>query len=376
MTPAPANARPANSPSDISTPSARSSRRGARRRDASVAPFIDGTPETIGPARNIGILLIPGFAMMSYASVIEPLRASNALSGHELYRVQYVTLTGEPALSSSGATIEPTFRVGDPVEFDILLICAGGNPAAFHDKKLDNWLRRLALTPTILGGVSGGAYMLARAGLLNGFRCTIHWEHMPVFREEFPQIDVRRTLFEIDRNRWTCAGGIAPLDLLFAMIEKDHGHALAVAVGDWLLQTEVRLGGRPQRMSMQQRYQIKHPKLLHALELIEHHIEDPIGRDEIASIVELSVRQLERLFRSHLGLSFRDHYIAVRLEQAQRLLRQSALSIAEIAVATGFINSSHFARVYRTSFGHSPTDERQFLSCKHAANAPAALLMS
>jgi transcriptional regulator GlxA family with amidase domain len=328
--------------------------------------------EPTAPVRRIGFLLIPGFSMMSYACAVEPLRAANTLSGRELYRVEYVSLTDEPPISSSGAIVKSMFRVGDRVDFDILLICVAGNPAAFHDKKLDNWLRSLARTPMIIGGVSGGAYVLARAGLLNGYRCTIHWEHMPLFREEFPKIDVRRTLFEIDRNRWTCAGGLAALDLVFAMIEKDNGHSLAVAAGDWLLQTEVRFGGRAQRMSLQQRYETRHPKLLHALELIEHHIDDPIGRDEIASIVELSVRQLERLFRSQLGLSFREHYMAVRLEQAKLMLCQSALSVGEVAVATGFINSSHFARLYRLSFGHSPTDERQLLNEKQRVVARSA----
>ncbi|MGU7771612.1 GlxA family transcriptional regulator [Burkholderia sp. MR1-5-21] len=310
------------------------------------------------PARRVGLLLIPGFPMVSFACVVEALRASNRLSGKNLYSVQYGTLDGEHAVSSSGAEVEATFQVGDAVELDILLICAGGNPAAFHEKKLDNWLRRLAHTPTIIGGVSGGTYMLARAGLLKGYRCTIHWEHLPIFREEFPEIDVRRTLFEMDRDRWSCAGGIAALDLLFDMIERDHGHALAAKLGDWLLRTEMRLGERSQRLSMQQRYQVKHPKLLRALELVEQHIDDPIGRDEIASIVELSVRQLERLFRSELGRSVHEHYLAMRLEQARSLLRQSELSIAEVAKATGFTNSSHFARVYRTRFGHVPTEER------------------
>ncbi|MEM5461553.1 GlxA family transcriptional regulator [Paraburkholderia phytofirmans] len=330
----------------------------ARRRNGAPLPSRENVESRRRP-RRIGVLLLPGFPLMSYACVVESFRASNTLSGEELYRIEYVSLDGERAVSSCGMAVEPSLKVGNAAEFDFLMICAGGNLASFRDRNLDNWLRKLALSSTVFVGISGGTWMLARAGILNGRRCTIHWEYAPIFREEFPEINLRRTLYEIDGNCWSCAGGIAALDLMFDMIERDCGRPLAVAVGDWFLQTEVRLGGRPQRMSMRQRYEVTHPKLLHALELIEHHIDDPIGRDEIAAIVELSVRQLERLFREHLGVSVREHYVSVRLKQAQQLLSQSALSITEIATATGFMSGSHFARVFRESLGRSPSEMRE-----------------
>ncbi|MGU7771609.1 GlxA family transcriptional regulator [Burkholderia sp. MR1-5-21] len=305
--------------------------------------------------------MIPGFTVMSYACVVEPLRAANTLSGKELYRVEYGTIDGEKAVSSSGTIIRPTFRVGEAIDLDVVFVLAGGNPADFHSKKLDSWLRRQARKSVTVGGISGGTYMLARAGLLKGHRCTIHWDHLPRFREDFADLDVRATLFEMDRDRWTCAGGISSLDLMFAMIERDHGPSMAVAAGDWLLQIEVRQGTSPQRASIEHRYQCRHPKLLRALELIEQHIADPIGRQEIAMIVELSVRQLEHLFRTNLGVTIHEHYLSLRLERARLLLRRGTSSVSDVAVSTGFANSSHFSRVYRKRYGRPPTDERRAL---------------
>jgi transcriptional regulator GlxA family with amidase domain len=309
--------------------------------------------------RKVGVMLLPGFSSLSHASVVDPLRAANALSGRELYRWFYLTATGEPAVSSAGAVIMPQHRAGDDVDLDVLMLCAGGNPAAFRDDRLVRWLRKLAYAGVVVGGVSGGSYILARAGLLRGYRCTIHWEHIPAFHEEFPEIDVRRTLFEIDRNRWTCAGGIAALDLLLVLIEADYGGALAAAVGDWLLHTQGRAGDNPQTRGLRERFQVSHPKLLRVLEMMEQHIDEPITRGVFAEKVGLSVRQVERLFQRYLHRTIRDHYMIVRLEHGRQLLRQTALTITETSVACGFVSSSHFARLYRQYFGRSPNEDRQ-----------------
>lgn len=309
-------------------------------------------------APTIGVLLVPGFALMSYASAVEPLRAANRLAGRELYRWRHISIDGEPARASNGATILCEHRIGDKVKLDLLLVCAGGNPALFEHEPTLRWLRALAHARVRIGGVSGGSYLLARAGLLRGYRFTIHWEHIPALVEEFPDLTVSNTLYEIDRDRLTCAGGIAALDMMHALIEADHGHRLASAVSDWFLHSQVRLGSGPQRMTLRERFGVTHPRLLRVLGEMEARIEEPASRAALAAVAGVSPRQLERLFQAHLGSTVGEHYLAVRLDRAQTLLRQTTMPVLDVAVACGFVSASHFSRSYKERFGWSPRVER------------------
>jgi transcriptional regulator GlxA family with amidase domain len=316
------------------------------------------TPQPKPPTR-VGFLLLPDFALMSYASAVEPLRAANRLAGRELYAWHHISVDGEAATATNGASIRADHRVGDKIALDALFVCAGGNPALFSSPVVYRWLRGLTRNGTAIGGVSGGAYVLARAGLLDGYRATIHWEHLPAFSEEFPHLSIERSLFVIDRDRLTCAGGVAALDLMHALIERDHGHDLAAAVSEWYLHTDVRLGSGPQRMTLRERFGVSSPKLLKALSEIERRIEDPPSREELAALAGTSVRQLERLFAQNLKTTIGSHGLQARLNRARTLLRQTTKPILEIAVMCGFASASHFSRTFRTKYGHSPKVERQ-----------------
>lgn len=307
---------------------------------------------------QIGFLLIPGFSLLSYASAVEPLRAANRLSGRPLYTWIHVSAQGRPVEASGGLAIAPDKTIGDDFPLDMILVCAGGNPALHRNARTLSWLRKLARRGVRIGGVSGGPYILARAGLLDGFRCTIHWEHMAGFREEFPQLDTRRTLYEIDRDRLTCAGGIAGFDMMRAIIAAEHGSALAASVSEWFLQTQLRSGSGPQRLTLRERYGVTNPKLLQALQSMEDRTQRPLSRNELASATGLSVRQLERLFAGHLGTTIRDLYIKIRLDRARTLVHETALPLLEIAIACGFANGSHFSRAYRARYGQSPRRDR------------------
>lgn len=309
------------------------------------------------PIRSIGVLLLPGYSLMSYACALEPLRAANVLSGRKLYEWKHISIDGRPAQASNGVQILPDNAVGDAIRPDLLLVCAGGNPAMFDDARTFGWLRQVARGGAIIGGVSGGTYVIARAGLLRGKRCTIHWEHVPAFVEEFPDADLTRSLFEIDGDRISCSGGIAALDMLHAIIEAEHGHELASDVVEWFLHTHVRQGDGPQRMAVRERLSIGDPKLVRVLEKMEASLEDLSTRESLAKLAGVSVRQLERLFKSHLGRTVSAHYMELRLRRARLLIRQSALSVLEVAVACGFVSASHFSRVYRARFGHPPRTE-------------------
>lgn len=311
------------------------------------------------PIRKIGILLVPDFALMSYASAVEPFRAANRLSGRDLYVWRHISTDGEPVRASNGLQIVPENAVGDVVDFDLLIVCAGGNPAEFEHGPTLAWLRQVARSGTRIAGVSGGPLIVARAGLLEGYRCTIHWEHVPVFIEEFPNHDLRRSLFEIDRDRLSCSGGTAALDMVHTLIEEDHGHELASDVAEWFLHTHVRPGDGPHRMPVRERLAINDPKLVRVLETMDDNLENPVSRQKLAERAAISVRQLERLFKAHLGRSIADHYMELRLRRARILLVQSTLSVLEVAVASGFISASHFSRAYKIRFGRSPRADRR-----------------
>lgn len=322
-------------------------------------PRNDKTPRPADRAtRTVGILLLPDFPMMAYACVVEPLRAANILAGRALYDWVHVSTDGRPAPASNGITIAADAAIDGAPQLDMLMVCAGGNPSSFRDPAVSKRLRQMSRRGTAIGGVSGGPFILGRAGLLDGYRCTIHWEHFPAFVEEFPDAHAERSLFVIDRDRLTCAGGISALDMMHALIEVEHGHDLAAAVSEWFLQTQIRAGSGPQKMSARERFDVNNPALLRVLEYMEARIETPASRQQLARIANLSTRQLERLFASQLGSTIGDHYLAIRLERARILLRQTSQPVLAIAVAAGFVTATHFSREYRKRYGVAPSQDR------------------
>lgn len=308
---------------------------------------------------SVGFLLVPGFALMTYASAVEPLRAANRLTGKTLYRWWNAAPSDKPAIASSGAAVLPDFKFGsDTGPLDLMIVCAGGNPGTFNDRRTFSWLRKLASRGVILVGISGGPFILAKAGLLQGRRCTVHWEYLPAFQEAFPDIELTRSLFEIDGDRITCSGGVAGLDMMVALITRDHGYELGAAVSDWFLHTHVREGTGPQRMDLRFRLGISDEKLLKVLRAMEAHLETPLSRQRLADLANVSLRQLERSFRNHLGRGMHEHYLALRLRRSQQLLRDTSLSVVEVAVATGFASASQFARAFKRAFDVRPRDIR------------------
>ena len=297
---------------------------------------------------TFGFVLLPGFPLMSYAAAGEPLRAANTITGRDLYRWWHAAPGGGAVTASNGVAVVTDVAVGEGrLGADRVFVFAGGNPSGFEDPALSAWLRRLARGGATLGGISGGPYLLARAGLLDGHRCTLHWEHVPAFQESFPGAQVVRSLYEIDGARVTCSGGIAALDLMLHLIGRDHGPGLAAGVGDWFLHNQIREGLSPQRMDLRQRFGVRDPRLLRVLGAMEEALETPLSREALADIAHVSVRQLERLFRDGLGTGLHRHYLDLRLDQARRLRRETSLSVAEIAAATGFADADELSRAER-----------------------------
>ncbi|MEI4196138.1 GlxA family transcriptional regulator [Roseovarius sp. E0-M6] len=304
------------------------------------------------------MLPIPGFAALSYASTVEMLRAANLLSRERLYDVINIGPEDGPVQSSGAMQVACEARVGAEIDLDYLFVVAGGDPMSFDDARIMAWLGRVARKGVQLGGVSGGPVILAKAGLMAGRRMTVHWEHAAALAELSPQLMIERTLYVIDRDRVTCAGGTAPIDLMHALITRHHGAPFARLVSDWFMHTEVRPSAGPQRAGLVERVGCNVPAVLDAVEMMETHVADPVKLGDLANAAGVSPRQLNRLFHDRLGRSTMGYYRDLRLETARALLRNAPLSLTEIALATGFANSSHFSTVYAQAYGEPPSSYR------------------
>lgn len=319
--------------------------------------------ETDRISQSFGFVLLPNFALMSYASATEPLRAANLLAGRSLYGVRPLSFGGRPVRSSGGVDIACEDIAAAGPDLHAVFVCAGGEPADWAGgEKLFSALRRLSRSGVRIGAISSGSYLLAAAGLLDGRDFTIHWEHAPVLREAFPHLAPRQARYVIDGDRITCGGGVAPLDMMHALIAERMGAHFASRVSDWYLHTAVAGSTAPQRGSDAERYGTNHPILLAAINKMHSTIDNPLDRTAMARFLATSPRHLDRLFRQHLDAGFLQSYRAIRLHHARQLLEQSPLSLLEIAVATGFSSTTHFSSAFRKHFGTSPSRKRHVLA--------------
>jgi transcriptional regulator GlxA family with amidase domain len=320
-------------------------------------PPVDVAVETIL------FFLIPDFSMIAFTSAVEPLRIANRLSGKRLYAWRLVSADGGPVAASNGIRVQvdaPLAACEPPAngKLPVVVLCGGLGSEHYQHRDALGWLRRWARRGAAVGGLCTGAHVLARAGLLDGHRCTIHWENLPGFAEAFPDIQVTADLFEIDRQRFTCSGGTASLDLMLHRIAVAHGEELATKVSEQCIVDRIRGPHDRQRLPLRVRLGVHHPKLIRAVEVMEANIEDPLSQEDLAAHVGISRRQLERLFRRHLGRTPAQHYLETRLERARHLLHQTDMPVMSVACATGFVSASHFTTCYRQMFGKTPRAER------------------
>ncbi len=308
---------------------------------------------------RIGLVLIDGFPLISYSATIEPLRAANELAQSTLFTIRDIPVSGAQARSSSDAVIRASGQIGEHVDFDLVLVLAGGGAANLHHRRLMQWLRHLARRGVSLGGISSGPLILARAGLMDGYRMTVHWDHAHLVAETALPLTVERSLYTIDRGRFTCAGGTAPLDMMHGLIADHHGTTFARRVSDWLLHTDIRPPANPQRAGVAQRYQTTCSAVIETIETMEANLAEPLDLIRLAQRVELSERQLNRLFREKIGESTMGLYRRLRLQKAHILLTQTPMAMTEIALATGFAGSAHFSTAFRALYGVPPSSLRR-----------------
>ncbi len=308
--------------------------------------------------QKVAFVLIPRFSMIAFTAAVEPLRVANRLSGRDLYDWRIFSVDGQAVVSSSVIELHPEGTLDAADRIDTVILCSGVDVQKFDDRKLVSWLRRMDRRGADLGAICTASHILARAGLLDHSRCTIHWENLPSFCEDFPEIEVTTELFEIDRNRFTCSGGTAAIDLMLNMIGRQYGHELAAQVADQFMHERIRDQHDRQRMSLPARLGVRHPKLLSVISLMEENLEEPMGRGQLARGAGLSTRQLERLFRKYLNRSPARYYLELRLNKARLLLLQTNMSVIDVALACGFVSASHFSKCYRDFYGRTPRRER------------------
>ncbi len=309
--------------------------------------------------RRIGFVLVPNFSMIAYASAIEALRHANYVSDRKIYEHQTLSVDGEPVEASNGVVIQVGGSIKDVNKLDIVFVCSGFDVKTNTDPSIIKNLRRLATHGCHVGAICTGSFILAQAGLLDGYRCTIHWENLSSFAEEFPDIEVIAELYEVDRNRYTCAGGTAAMDMMLHLITNHAGHKVAAAAADQLIHHRIREGSEGQRMALRARLGVSHPKLLSVISSMEENLEYPVNCSELAQAVGLSTRQLERLFRKYLDQAPTRYYLKLRLDRARYLLLQTSMPILDVALACGFVSASHFSKCYREYFKRTPSEERR-----------------
>jgi len=306
---------------------------------------------------TIHFLLLPGFSAMGFISALEPLRVANRFRG-PLYRWRVLSLDGGAVQASNGMSVNADGALAQEAPGHLLLVVAGFDPLAHFGPALQQGLRRFEHDGAILGGIDTGAMLLAEAGLLDGYRATLHWEALDAFKERYPRLQATQELFEIDRRRITCAGGTASIDLMLDLIAQAHGGELAVQVSEQFVLGRIRPRQDHQRMQIASRYGLSNKKLVKVIGEMERNIEQPLNTQVLADAVQVTRRQLERLFRLHLGDTPSGFYLRLRLDKARQLLRQTDMSVLEVAVACGFESASYFTRSYRTRFARCPREDR------------------
>lgn len=307
---------------------------------------------------HFGFFTLRNFSTMAFSSAVEPLRMANYLTGREVYRWSVYSLSGEPAVASNGLTVMPTQQLDEAALPEVLFLCGGINVPQAVDTQLIRLLRRVARHKLMIGALCTGSYALAEAGLLDGYRCAIHWESLPGLRERYPRIEFSTALFVIDRDRCTCTGGIAPLDMVLEMITPRVGKTIAAGISEEFIVERVRSSSDIQHIPLATRLSGSHPSVAQAAALMETNIEDPLSLEELARLSGISNRQLQRLFRRNLGITPAQYYTTVRLRRARELLRRTTMPVMDVTVACGFSSACHFSRSYRTLFGHPPSQER------------------
>ncbi|MBS7663276.1 GlxA family transcriptional regulator [Pseudomonas lalucatii] len=312
--------------------------------------------------KHYAFLVLPEFSNLCLASSVEPLNAANGFTREPAYRVSLVSIDGNAVNSYSGfrapicASLDQLIGNDAP---DLLFVLASYNYQAHCTDEVIRALRRLKPVVKECGGLDAGSYVLAKAGLLSGYNATIHWAEAEVFAECFADIRVSHDRYVIDRNRITSGGSTSALDLMLHLIRRDCGESVAIAVSELLIFDTERPGSTRQREHLPSRMEEKSPRISRAITIMQKHIEKPLSVELIAQLIGISQRQLERDFKELMKTTVAKHYLTLRVEAARRLIRETRLSVTEVALRSGFSSLASLIRVYKQSYACTPSEDRK-----------------
>ena len=313
---------------------------------------------------SFAVLVFPEFPLMAFSSVIEPLRAANNLAHKPCYSWITVGLRDEKVFASNGVGIEPDYCVRIAPIVDRIVVCSGGDADHVVANEALVWIRKNLRAGTHIGAVADAAFFLARAGLLDGHACTLHWTSQPAFREAFPDLEMRRELYVIDRRRFTSAGGVGSLDMMLELIAQDYGAELAAGVAEWYVHCPLRSSVDRRMMPLRLRTGIRDELVLSAVAIMEDNVEDRVSISQLAERLGASPDKLERAFQAELGIVPSAYYRSMRLRRAADLLAHSTLRVRDVALSCGFWSASSFSRAFKEQFGYAPAQARRHSSSK------------
>jgi transcriptional regulator GlxA family with amidase domain len=305
------------------------------------------------------MLLFPGFPMMAFSSVVEPLRAANALGAEPKYSWITVSATDKPITASNGITFTPDFRLAERPAADYIVVCSGGDADQLTAQAPIKWIRANLRRGAHLGSVADAAFYLARAGLLDDYACTLHWRSQPAFVEAFPHIELKRSVFVIDRTRFTSAGGVGAFDMMLDIIQRHHGEELARGVAEWFVHDRIRANADREKLQLRVRTGIRNDLVLAAAARMEERMERGETIAQIARKLGVSVWKLDRAFRADLKTSPGDYFRQMRMARASDLLIHSSLPIHEVGLACGYTDFPAFVRAFRRTYGKTPGELRR-----------------
>ena len=308
---------------------------------------------------QVFFVLIPHYSSLSLFSALDTLRLANRCLRKRHFEWHILSDCGEPVESSLGTRLAVDDGLRTIDRNSLIFVCSGEFVQSHCSPKLLSWIRRQRRVGTRIGGLCKGAYVLAKAGLLSNRAATIHWENGQSFREDFPDVELSDQVFVAEEGIYTTAGGTASIDVMLRIIDDSLGKTLSQQVAGQLNYNDIKyndikvLQDRA-RIGTPQQIGVRNQRLTKSLELMEASLEDPLSLSYIADQIGISVRQLERLFRAHLGRSPKRFYNGLRLQRGQQLLLQTDISITEISIACGFQSNSHFSKLFKKQFGLSP----------------------
>lgn len=310
---------------------------------------------------RIQLLLAPDFNLAATAGFVDPFRAANYLEGEQMFAWEFLAEAGGPVRASNGARLDARALADaerDPPP-DFLLVSSSWTPEAHVSSAVKAALRRAERHGATLGGIDTGAFVLAMAGLMSGYRATVHYEHIDAFGELFPDTEIREELWVFDGRRITCCGGVAAVEFALHIVRSLRGPALANAAARYVFSQPPRDHGASQDPREGGPLGAAVPRAVRrAVDLMEGNLETPLPIAEICREIGVSHRQLDRLFARHVGKTPALYYRDIRLDRARGLVTQTFLSMSEIACASGFSSQVHFSRAYSDRFGMPPSRDR------------------